>query len=156
MLVMRMAGGLLAWKSSAVRFSRQIRHIGCVPLPLRFRMALSARPRLPLLRRPNRLSRWAAALLLSGLLPCRSCPLSCTQPDSSHCFSCIGINMHTPHNTCLQLMIKCTHAKLVELEQVSRLMKGYQTSAIINSATCSQTPSLDSGNLAIVGCTSEL
>ena len=86
--VMRAAGGCLTWKSSAVRFSRQIRHMGCVPLPERFKMALSARPRLPLLRRPNRLSKWAAALLLSGLLPaCRSSAASCAQPDSLHCAS---------------------------------------------------------------------
>ena len=46
-----------------------MRHMGCVPLALRLMVALSERPRLPLLRRPNRLSRCAAAVRVSGLLP---------------------------------------------------------------------------------------
>ena len=46
-----------------------MRHMGCVPLALRLMVALSERPRLPLLCRPNRLSRCAAALRVSGLLP---------------------------------------------------------------------------------------
>ena len=54
-------------KSSAVRFSRQIRHMGCVPLALRF-IGLPGRPLLEL-RRPKRLSRWVAALAESGLPP---------------------------------------------------------------------------------------
>lgn len=65
-LTKRILHGLTS-KSSAVKFSKQMRHMGCVPLALRF-MGLPPRGMLEL-RRPNRLSRWVAALAESGLPP---------------------------------------------------------------------------------------
>ena len=68
--------------------------MGCVPLALRLMVALSERARLPLLRRPNRLSRCAAAVRVSGLLPA-----GLTRPPSAD--PCIASSTSDSCHLCL-------------------------------------------------------
>ena len=118
---------LQTWKSSAVRFSRQMRHMGCVPLALRLMVALSERPKLPLLRRPNRLKRCAVALRMSGLLPAGlTRPLSaepCTATASHYSpsglqRSCDTANISRAGDTCGLILLQ-EHLSLVLLERLA-------------------------------------